>query len=183
MNDRIRWFNWQIVLYALQDYLRQLKSHVRNLEVKRCKGVPYKNICGDNVFVSDIERKVYAPVMDLLSKAETKSTAFELWTILCDFEKIRKTRRWNPSQCREWLDAYKGSGAFFTMQNMIRFHKCTAIDDNGRRLDKNESYAFLQAKAKEYEVEGWRMVGLLRKFLEDNNIDIEQKRKEWMKRK
>ena len=49
------------------------------------------------------------------------------------------------------MDAYKGAGAFFTMQNLIRFHGCTAIDDSGRRLDKYQSLAFLSAKAEEYK--------------------------------
>ena len=26
-------------------------------------------------------------------------------------------------QCKAWIDAYKGAGAFYTMQNLIRFHR------------------------------------------------------------
>ena len=51
------------------------------------------------------------------------------------------------------MDAYKGAGAFFTMQNLIRFHGCTAVNDRGRRLDKYQSLAFLSAKAEEYKTE------------------------------
>lgn len=81
-----------------------------------------------------------------------------------------------------WLDAYKGSGAFFTMQNMIRFHNCVIIDDNGKTLSKNASLAFLNKKAKLYENrEGWRLIGMLKKMLDDNNIDVVAKMKEWRK--
>ena len=51
------------------------------------------------------------------------------------------------------MDAYKGAGAFFTMQNLIRFHGCTAIDDSGRRLDKYQSLAFLSARRKSIKTE------------------------------
>lgn len=62
------------------------------------------------------------------------------------------------------MDAYKGAGAFFTMQNLIRFHGCTAVNDRGRRLDKYQSLTFLSAKAEEYKNgEGWRLLAVLKK--------------------
>lgn len=89
---------------------------------------------------------------------------------------------WEAPQSAAWLDAYKGSGAFFTMQNMIRFHNCVIIDDNGKTLSKNTSLAFLNKKAKLYENrEGWRLIGLLKKMLDDNNIDVAAKISEWRK--
>lgn len=67
-------------------------------------------------------------------------------------------------QSKAWVDAYKGAGAFYTMQNLIRFHNCTAIDDSGRRLDKYQSLAFLSAKAEEYKNgNGWRLLAVLKR--------------------
>ncbi|MFK1903884.1 hypothetical protein ACIXC0_05710 [Bacteroides fragilis] len=81
------------------------------------------------------------------------------------------------------MDAYKGAGAFFTMQNLIRFHDCTAIDDSGRRLDKHQSLAFLSAKAEAYrDGEGWRLLAVLKKMLADNNINIKKKMAAWRKK-
>ena len=81
------------------------------------------------------------------------------------------------------IDAYKGAGAFFTMQNLIRFHGCRFVDEYGVHHDKERSYAWLQKKNEEYRFDGWRMIGLLRKFLKDNHIDICKKMAEWRKRK
>lgn len=87
-------------------------------------------------------------------------------------------------QSKAWVDAYKGSGAFFTMQNLIRFHACVAIDDNGKRLDKYQSLAFLSEKAEMYkDGEGWRLLAVLKKMLSDNNIDIKKKMAGWRKKK
>lgn len=181
LKDRSRWFNKGLVVDVLNDYLSQLRKHINNLPVKKCKGIPYKNICGDNVFITDIERKVYAPIHSLIIDAKKAENPCQLVNTLFEFNYGRKRRSWNPVPCKEWIDAYKGAGAFFTMQNMIRFHGCLMVDDSGRRLDKNPSYAYLELKAKQYEGEGWRMIGLLRKLLKDNNVDIEKKREEWRK--
>ena len=83
-----------------------------------------------------------------------------------------------------WLHfANKGAGAFFTMQNLIRFHGCTAVNDKGRRLDKYHSLAFLSSKSEAYKNGGgWHLLAVLKKMLDDNNIDIEKKMAEWRKK-
>lgn len=84
-------------------------------------------------------------------------------------------------QSAVWIDAYKGSGAFFTMQNMIRFHNCFVVNDFGKQLSKNNALSFLNKKAEEYKKEGWRLIGVLKKMLDDNNIDVANKIREWRK--
>ena len=87
-------------------------------------------------------------------------------------------------QCKEWVDAYKGSGAYFTMQNLIRFHNCIAIDDSGKMLDKYQSLNFISLKAEMYRAgEGWRLLAVLKKMLDDNDINIRKKVAEWRRRK
>lgn len=183
--DRNRWFNKELVVKMLEDYRYQLHLHVKNhVKVQKCKGVPYKRICGENVFIDDIQRKVFAPIEELKQKASKCTSAYMLYLLVhrCNRE-VRKNRGWQPKQCAAWIDAYKGAGAFFTMQNMIRFHRCVMVLEQGQRLDKKGSYAWLKGMADQYKGEGWRMVGALRKFLKDNNIDIKKKMAEWRKRK
>ena len=99
------------------------------------------------------------------------------------FNKLRVRMPYDTPQCKEWVNAYKGAGAFFTMQNLIRFHGCTAVNDRRRRLDKYQSLAFLSAKAEEYkDGEGWRLLAVLKKMLADNDIDIRKKMAEWRKK-
>ena len=90
---------------------------------------------------------------------------------------------YDTPQCKAWVNAYKGAGAFYTAQNLIRFHGCTAVNDKGKRLDKYQSLAFLTAKAEAYkDGEGWRMLAVLKKLLDDNAIDIRKKMAEWRKK-
>ena len=177
-NDRNHWFDKGVVYAMIADYQYQLHLYVKHeCKVKKCKGVPYKRICGENVFVEDIQKKVFEPIIEMKEMAMKAASPALLYKAVRDFNKIRKMRSWKPKQCAAWLDAYKGAGAFFTMQNLIRYHKCRF-----EGMDKASSYSCLKGLANEYRGEGWRMIGVLRQFLKDNNIDIEQKMAEWRKK-
>lgn len=177
--DRNRWFNQETVVAMLEDYKCQLQRYIKNAPVRHCKGTPYKKICGMNVFVTDINKKIVQPINELIKLAKKG----HYMQAICQFRRANlKNNYWTPSQSQAWIDAYKGSGAFFTMQNLIRFHGCTFIAEDGTRMDKQASYAHLQAKAIEYTGEGWRLLGLLRQFIKDNHIDIAKKIKSWRKK-
>lgn len=180
--DRNRWFNKRVVLDMAKDYIEKLKKRFEKLKLRKCKGVPYKRINGQNIFVDDFDRKIIKPLLFAVHKIQHAENTYELWHSVQEFNKRRIKMHWDIPQNAAWLDAYKGSGAFFTMQNMIRFHNCVIIDDNGKTLSKNASLAFLNKKAKLYENrEGWRLIGMLKKMLDDNNIDVVAKMKEWRK--
>ena len=180
--DRNRWFNKRVVLDMAKDYIEKLKKRFEKLKLRKCKGVPYKRINGQNIFVDDFDKKVIKPLLFAVHKIQHAENTYELWHSVQEFNKRRIKMHWGTPQNAAWLDAYKGAGAFFTMQNMIRFHNCVIIDDNGKTLSKNASLAFLNKKAKLYENrEGWRLIGMLKKMLDDNNIDVVAKMKEWRK--
>ena len=180
--DRNRWFNKRVVLDMAKDYIEKLKKRFEKLKLRKCKGIPYKRINGQNIFVDDFDRKIIKPLLFAVHKIQHAGNTYELWHSVQEFNKRRIKMHWDTPQNAAWLDAYKGSGAFFTMQNMIRFHNCVVIDDNGKTLGKNASLAFLNKKAKLYENrEGWRLIGMLKKTLDDNNIDVVAKMKEWRK--
>jgi histidinol phosphatase-like PHP family hydrolase len=180
--DRNRWFNKKVVLDMAKDYIEKLKKRFEELKLRKCKGIPYKRINGQNIFVDDFDKKVIRPLLLAVHKIQHAENAYELWRAVQEFNKRRIKMHWEAPQSAVWLDAYKGAGAFFTMQNMIRFHNCVIVDDNGKALSKNTSLAFLNKKAKLYENrEGWRLIGLLKKMLDDNNIDVAAKISEWRK--
>lgn len=181
--DRNRWFNAEVVVAMAEDYITQLKKCVENLKERKCKGIPYKRINNRNIFVSDLQAKLFTPLLMAIMRIKQAKNAVQLYNVAKEFNELRIRMAWDTPQSRAWVDAYKGSGAFFTMQNLIRFHECTAIDDVGKRLDKYQSLAFLSAKAEAYEDgEGWRLLAVLKKMLNDNNIDIKKKMAKWRKK-
>ena len=177
--DRSRWFNAELVVKMLEDYRYQLHLYVKHqLKTKKCKGRPYKHICGEDIYEFDIKQKVFDPICKLKKEVMSCQHPSNLYYLVSRFNtKIRRRRGWEPKQCAAWLDAYKGAGAFFTMQNLIRYHKCRF-----EGMDKASSYSCLKSLANEYRGEGWRMIGVLRQFLKDNDIDIEKKMAEWRKK-
>lgn len=181
-NDRNRWFNAKVVAAMAEDYVKRLKEHIGSLKVKKCKNIPYKCVGGSNIFVVDMDAKIYSPLQAAIySIQNTKNTA-QLYNAARAFNDRRIRMPYNTPQCKEWVNAYKGAGAFFTMQNLIRFHGCTAVNDRRKRLNKHQSLAFLATKAEDYkDGEGWRLLALLKKMLDDNNIDIREKMAEWRK--
>ncbi|MFR9547005.1 MAG: ubiquitin carboxyl-hydrolase [Rikenellaceae bacterium] len=181
--DRNRWFNREVVVEMANDYIKKLELFVRMKGDKRCKGVPYKRIAGRNIFVEDLHTKLYAPLHKVVQEIKRAKSASQLHYFAKRFNELRVKIPSNTNQSRVWIDAYKGSGAFFTMQNLIRFHNCIAIDGKGKRLNSSKSMAYLDRKAKEYcNGEGWRLLAVLKKMLIDNKIDIKCKQAEWRKK-
>lgn len=181
--ERNRWFNANVVEAMARDYTIQLKERVDALKVRNCKGIPYKRICNRNIFVSDLAVKLYYPLDMAMARIRQAKNAAQLYNAARIFNNLRIKMTFDTPQSKAWVDAYKGSGAYFTMQNLIRFHGCIAYDDGENRLDKTQSLDFIQIKAMMYaNGEGWRLLAVLKKMLNDNNIDIKKKMATWRKK-
>lgn len=182
-SDRNRWFNADVVVAMAEGYIKQLNKFVDALKNKKCKGIPYKRIANRNVFVSDLQTKLYRPLYAAVTRIKQAKNAAQLYNATKVFNDIRLKMSHDTPQNSVWVDSYKGSGAFFTMQNLIRFHNCIAIDDTGKRLNKSQSLVFIEKKAELYkDREGWRLLAVLKKLLIDNNINIKKKMSEWTKK-
>ena len=183
-DDRHRWFNQAIAIQLASHYIKALKEFINAKPEKRCKGIPYKTIAGKHIFVSDLQSKVYNKFHMALYPIKNAKTLDQLYNAVKKFNDMRIKLPWETEQCAAWVDAYKGSGAYFTLQNMIRFHNCVIVDDAGKSLDKVLSLQFIKAKSVMYcNGDGWRMLAVLKKCMEDNNIDVKKKIKSWRKRK
>lgn len=180
--ERNRWFNNEVASVMAHHYIKCLKEHVDKLQERKCKGIPYKRIHGRDIFVSDLNRKLYTPLVIAANHIKYAQNAAQLYDAVSKFNSQRIRLRHNTSQSKTWMDAYKGAGAYFTMQNLIRFHGCLVTDDKGKRLNKSHSLDFITLKATLYKDEGWRMLAALKKMLKDNNIDIKKKMAEWRKK-
>lgn len=182
--DRNRWFNVDVVTDMAEDYIRKLRKHVGTLKERNCKSISYKRICNRDIFVSDLEKKLYNPLRLAVSTIKHAKNASQLYNATKKFNDKRIRMAWGTPQNKAWVDAYKGAGAYFSMQNLIRFHNCVVVGDNGKRLNKLESLIFISGKAEMYkDGEGWRLFAFLKKMLTDNNINIKKKMAEWRKKR
>ena len=193
---RNRWFNGFVAHDMAIDYISKLRSYIDDkciYTVKKdkdgnkkktykhtCKGNPYIRLQNENIFVADLDRKVYNPLRDLANKMGAVPTYKELYDAVHKFNKNRKHLEWNTKQADAFINAYKGSGAYYTMRNLIMFHGARFLK-GGRKMSEAASLKELESKAKSYDAQGWRMLGVLKQLIKESGIDIQGKMDEWKK--
>lgn len=195
---RKRWFGGFVASEMAYDYIDKLRKYVddnliwkvkkdadgnkKNTFKHTCKGNPYVRLQNKDIFVSDLEKKVFVPLCDLARKMCDSKTYKEVYDAVHEFNKNRKRLAWDTKQSDEFINAYKGSGAYYTMRNLIMFHGARFLK-NGRKMSETNSLKELESKAKLYDEEGWRMLGVLKQLIKDNNISVQGKILEWKKAK
>lgn len=172
---RNRWFNKDVAIAMCEDYIAQLKRYVDGRRIHKCKRVPYKKIGSWNVFIADLNTKVFNPLLNAKWKVERSLTPQAIYESMRDFFRAFPLKNPHFEQCKTWQDAFKGSGAYFSMRNLIMFHGANYVGCNGydESLRKLDDYA--------RHCEGYEMLGALREMIRQNGIDIEAKMAEWRK--
>jgi len=179
-NARNRWFNQTVALAMAHDYIKQLREDALGRPQHKCKGVPYVTVQHKHYFLTDIEKKLITPVRQAIYAIAEAKTPQKLYEAVKNFWRACPTSDWRYTQCAEWKDAYKGMGAYATMQNLLRFHGCTFPKDNDFYQRNVAGLTLLERAAEAYDDgEGWRLFGLMKQMLDENGIDIEGKMKEW----
>ncbi len=175
---RHRWFDRNVAISMCNNYIEQLRVYIDARPIRKCKGVPYKKIGSRNIFVSDIESKVFLPLRKALRKVVEVSalaSPISLYDAMRDFYRAIPLKNAHFEQSYAWQDAFKGSGAYFTMRNLIMFHGanyvgCHGYDESLRKLDEYARHC-----------QGYEMLGALKEMIRQNGIDIKAKMAEWRK--
>lgn len=196
VGSRSRWFSGDVASNMATDYISKLRKYVDdNLIWKKdkdgkktksfkhtCKGNPYVRLQNKDIFVSDLEKKVYTPLREIANEMAAVPTYKQLYDAVHKFNKKRKHLAWETKQSDAFINAYKGSGSYYTMRNLIMFHGAR-FWKNGRKMSEANSLKELESKAKLYDEQGWRMLGVLKQLIIENDIDIQGKINEWHKDK
>ena len=191
--ERNFWFNGMLLCEIAEDYIKKLRYYIENNLIYKnkydgkksykhtCKGMPYVRLMNKDIFVADLEKKVYAPLKELAVEMYAKDTYEDVYKAVKKFNKIRKHLAWDTKQSDLFISAYKGSGSYYTMRNLIMFHGAR-FKNGGRKLSEEKSLEKLDKLALEYSNEGWRMLGVLKQLIKDNGISIQGKIDEWKKK-
>ena len=179
-NARNRWYNLDLCVAMANDYIKQVKADAKSRKTHKCKGVPYIKFDRKNIFVADIEKKIVWPLVLLRADIARAKNPQQLYEAVKNFWQSAYSGSQNYKQATEWKDAYRGSGAYFTMQNLLRFHGCSFPKDNQFYLRNMSGLQMLENAANAYaNGEGWRLFGLMKQMINENGIDIEAKMKQW----
>lgn len=175
--ERSHFFTKDVIAQTMTDYVAELKNYVDKLPNKNCKGVPYKRIKGRDVFVEDLQKKIYAPFERDINRLKYASNYNEMYRIVRSFMSDMIHLPYDTPKSKAWIDAYKGEGAFYTLKNLVMFHGC-GIKIDGRFVYGAAAVSVLNKRLVEYQGEGWRMFALMKKVIADNNFDFKIRMKE-----
>jgi hypothetical protein len=177
-HERSHFFTKSVVIAVLDDYIDKLEKYIDTLPDRKCKGVPYKRIKGENIFNADLDKKLYAPLRRKLDRVRSSRNYATIYLYVKDFMKDMIKLPYNTPKSKVWIDAYKGEGAYYTLKNLVMFHDCFVVDGNSVIEDTYCAMKFLNYKLDEYKGEGWRMFALMKKVIADNNFNFNDRMKE-----
>lgn len=187
--ERTSFFNYDVVARVCEDYMKDLKKYIENLPKHKCKGVPYKRLNGryGDVFEADLQKKVYAPMEWSIRTMRSVyiKNYYELYKELQKFMSLMIKLPYNTKKSKVWVDAYKGSGAYYTLKNLTMYHGCNITEEKNYLPYVTKKYAagaeatnYIKSKLDEYSGEGWRYMAMLRKCIADNNFSFSERMKE-----
>lgn len=171
--ERSHFFTKDVITKTMEDYVVALRGYIESLPEKKCKGVPYKRVKSNNIFVEDLNKKVYSQFNNDIYRIKYAKNYNELYKIVKTFMNKMIALPYNTPKSKAWVDAYKGEGAFYTLKNLIMFHNCKIY--HREVLSGIAAVNFLNAKLDEYKGEGWRMFALMKKVIADNNFDFKKR--------
>ena len=173
--ERSHFFTKDVVVKVMKDYIVELKAYVNGLQTKHCKKVPYKRIKNVDIFVADLDKKIYKPLEYIISEMKRANNYEEMRKILVKFKRQMIKLPYETEKSKAWFDAYKGEGAFYTLKNLVMYHDCYIVAERGEKLTGYKAVCFLNSKLDEYQDAGWRMFALMKKVIEDNKFDFNKR--------
>lgn len=187
-NERSRFFIPDVVSATCNDYINKLEIYVNKLPVHKCKGVPYKKVFGRNIFVEDLNRYVY--YSQISNYADVKRVIIDIWShsMSSSYKDLYKALRKfcanmyrlpnETPKCKEWKDAFKGEGSYYTLMNLIRFHGCRVPGVKGNMMSLKDSLADVENAVEQYRGLYYKLFAYMKYVIEANNFDFNKRMKE-----
>ena len=174
-DERSHFFTKEVIVAVMEDYMNKLKSHVGGMRDYKCKGIPYKKIKGENIFNADLHKRLYAPLNNEINYVKYARNYTDIYIRLNKFMSKMVKLPYNTPKSKDWIDAFKGEGAYYTMKNLIMFHDCCVkVGKYDVRYGMN-GMDVLKCKLDEYQGEGWRMFAMMKKLISDNGFDFDKR--------
>lgn len=172
--ERLHFFNKEVVIQTCKDYLNKLKKYIESLPIRKCKGTPYVRISGNDVFVEDLNKKIFSSIEFDIYKMSRDSDFKHLYCSLNMFiRKYINVYRLPATtvKCRKWKDAFKGAGSYYTLMNLVRFHNCKIYVGSSMLYGMN-AVRYVEEAADFYEGSYYKLFALLKKVISDNEFDF-----------
>ena len=182
---RRRFFNKDAVIGMLNHYAKILRKLPKNIGTKKCNGTPYVHIpYVGKFFVHDINAFSKKVKDVVIPNVKTASDPDELYIILKGFVKNMIPLPSNTRKSQAWRNAFMGAGAYYTLDNLIRFHNCVIwaskytepFLSNGHKvynvpLSKEKSLSVLDQMSVAYRADFYKLFALMKATIENNDYN------------
>lgn len=194
-----KFYNKTLVEHMAWEYYNALVKETRylkNNKTRNCKGKPYiKMVQADKlvingwlgIFVAEIKSRILEPTRNMILAIRDAKDPIELHHAVENFYEhhIPVTIYWQnePKMSKMFVDAYKGTGGYWAMQNLILFHGCGLKNpDTAEMFYGQDGMRYLNELLDEHKASGYWLFRALMEMIDYNHFDIEAKRAEWRAR-
>ena len=180
---RERFFNLEVVKEMANEYNEQVKNYIAKLPkkwtVKNGKWAYYSKIpYGKEIKRSPKDKEFWASITEAVNKINEANTYWQMQKAVENFMATCPMHLKMPKP-NAWKNAFKGAGAYYTMDNMIKFHHCHwMLKSHYLMLPLSASLAELEKAVEETKGEYYRLYAMMCDFVAYNHFDFDQRMKE-----
>jgi len=158
---RVYFFNVDVIVHMLDDFVRQCTdADVRGTYYKAKIQKTVAEAIGLSAILSSTNYHRYDGVLNAVRQwYGINAHIIKYVARTCSFK-----------HSKEWIDAFKGSGAYYTMQNLVCYHNCKLHTPFGNLSGEPAvEYLDLQMRldCKKY---GYQWFGMLKEMIEQNHF-------------
>lgn len=179
---RERFFNLEVVKEMANEYNEQVKNYIAKLPkkwtVKNGKWAYYSKIpYGKEIKRSPKDKEFWASITEAVNKINEANTYWQMQKAVENFMATCPMHLKMPKP-NAWKNAFKGAGAYYTMDNMIKFHHCHwMLKSHHLMLPLSASLAELEKAVEETKGEYYRLYAMMCDFVAYNHFDFDQRMK------
>lgn len=172
-----------IAIYAtwirdLKYKIEDAKIHIQNRKRFGAEKKEYIEIGNRNFYLDEAKQDVMElnRLQRLLMLNETYASAEKLTKLMNQIlEKYNHGRERIYNVPSHFMDAYKASGAYYTLKNLVLFHECYLTNyQTAEVFIGTEAFDYLKTYLDSMTYgEGYRLYALMKKCLKDNNVRLD----------
>lgn len=180
---RERFFNLEVVKEMANEYNEQVKRciaklprkrKVKNREVVYYSKIPY----GKEIRRYPRDKKFWASITEAVNKINAANTYWQMQKAV-EFFMATCPMHLKMPKPDAWKNAFKGAGAYYTMDNMIKFHNCHwMLKSHYLMLPLSASLAELEKAVEKTKREYYKLYAMMCDFVAYNHFDFDQRMKE-----
>ena len=180
---RERFFNLEVVKEMANEYNEQVKRciaklprkrKVKNREVVYYSKIPY----GKEIKRYPRDKEFWASITEAVNKINEANTYWQMQKAVENFMATCPMHLKMPKP-NAWKNAFKGAGAYYTMDNMIKFHHCHwMLKSHYLMLPLSASLAELEKAVEKTKREYYKLYAMMCDFVAYNHFDFDQRMKE-----